>query len=421
MSNSNQHFSTTTVYPILFIMAFAHLLNDSIQAVVPAMFPILEQSMGLSFLQLGALAFAINMTSSVLQPVVGWFTDKCPSPYALPIGLMFTLVGIIGLALAPGFWTALGSAALIGLGSATFHPEGSRVAYMAAGIKRGTAQSIYQVGGNAGQAMAPLITAFILVPLGQIGALWFALVTLVTIALLFYIANWYKKQLVNIKRNRKEAISIQPNVERRVIGFALFLLVFLVFARTWYHASVTNFYTFYLMETYHLSISQAQVYIFLFLAAGALGTFCGGPLADRIGKRNVIVFSMLGSVPLTLWLPHAGPIAAYMIIALTGFILLSSFAVSVVYAQELLPGKIGTVSGLIVGLAFGMGAIGSVALGWLADWLGLRTMILMVSFLPLLGLLTFLLPNDAKIKAWYSQERAGEATLPTSAGQMVKG
>lgn len=418
---SNQQFSTATVYPILFIMGFVHMLNDSIQAVVPAMFPILEQSMGLSFLQLGALAFAINMTSSVLQPVVGWLTDKRPSPYALPIGLMFTLVGVIGLALAPGFWSALGSAALIGLGSATFHPEGSRVAYMAAGAKRGTAQSIYQVGGNGGQAMAPLITAFILVPLGQIGALWFALVTLLAIALLFYIASWYKKQLVRLTRKRRETVTLQPKVERWVIGLAIFLLVFLVFARTWYHASITNFYTFYLMETYQLSISQAQVYIFLFLAAGAVGTFCGGPLADRIGKRNVLTFSMLGSVPLTLWLPHAGPLAAYLIITLTGFILLSSFAVSVVYAQELLPGKIGTVSGLIVGLAFGMGAIGSVALGWLADWLGLRTMILTVSFLPLLGLLTLLLPNDARIKAWYSPEGAGEASPPPSAGEVVKG
>lgn len=407
----------TTVYPILFIMGFVHLLNDSIQAVVPAMFPILERSMGLSFLQLGALAFAINMTASVMQPVVGWFTDRRPMPYALPIGLMFTLVGIVGLALAPGFWSALASAALIGIGSATFHPEGSRVAYLAAGDKRGTAQSIYQVGGNTGQAMAPVITALILVPLGQIGALWFALVTLVAILLLLYIARWYKQQLLRIKQeNRRHAAMAKPKVGRGVIGAALFLLVFLVFARTWYHASITNFYTFYLMDTYQLTISQAQVYIFLFLAAGALGTFLGGPLADRVGKRNVLLFSMLGSAPLALWLPHTGPVMAYILITLIGFIILSSFAVSVVYAQELLPGKIGTVSGLIVGLSFGMGAIGSVVLGWLADSIGLKPTMISVAFLPLLGLLTFLLPNDRKIKSWYSPaEEAASGQFSSSA------
>jgi FSR family fosmidomycin resistance protein-like MFS transporter len=380
------------------------------------MFPILEQSMGLSFLELGALAFALNMTASVMQPVVGLFTDKRPFPYALPVGLMFTLVGVVGIALAPGFWWALGSAALIGIGSATFHPEGSRVAYMASGHKRGTAQSIYQVGGNAGQAMAPLITALILVPLGQIGAMWFALVTMVAILLLFYIARWYKKQLQHVKKKRLETTVPEASVRRGVIGAALLLLVFLVFVRAWYNSAITNFYTFYLIDTYQLTISQAQVYIFLFLAAGAVGTFLGGPLADRFGKRNILCFSMLGSAPLTLWLPHAGPVTAYILITLIGFIILSSFAVSVVYAQELLPGKIGMVSGLIVGLAFGMGAIGSVVLGWLADLIGLNFTLLVVSFFPLVGLLTLLLPNDRQIKSWYSPEESVGGQISSSAG-----
>jgi FSR family fosmidomycin resistance protein-like MFS transporter len=287
---------------------------------------------------------------------------------------------------------------------------------MASGHKRGTAQSIYQVGGNAGQAMAPLITALILVPLGQIGAMWFALVTMVAILLLFYIARWYKKQLQHVKKKRLETTVPEASVRRGVIGAALLLLVFLVFVRAWYNSAITNFYTFYLIDTYQLTISQAQVYIFLFLAAGAVGTFLGGPLADRFGKRNILCFSMLGSAPLTLWLPHAGPVTAYILITLIGFIILSSFAVSVVYAQELLPGKIGMVSGLIVGLAFGMGAIGSVVLGWLADLIGLNFTLLVVSFFPLVGLLTLLLPNDRQIKSWYSPEESVGGQISSSAG-----
>ncbi|EGL84146.1 major facilitator superfamily MFS_1 [Caldalkalibacillus thermarum TA2.A1] len=416
MTNNN---NTQTMYPILFIIGFVHLLNDAIQSVIPAMFPILEQSMGLTFLQLGIIAFALNMTSSIMQPVVGWITDKRPSPYALPIGLTFTLVGIIGIAVAPNFWYALFSALLIGLGSATFHPEGSRVAYMAAGNRRGLAQSIYQVGGNTGQAMAPLITALILVPLGQFGAIWFTIVTLIAILLLLYIARWYHGQLQEGRKKKHKQISARAKVGRYTIGFALCLLVFLVFARSWYHAAITNFYAFYLIEEYQLTIRQSQVYIFLFLAAGAIGTFTGGPLADRFGKRNVLFFSMMGSAPLALWLPHAGPVTAYVLMTLIGFIILSSFAVVVVYAQELLPGKIGTVSGLIVGLAFGMGAIGSVALGWVADLVGLKLTMIGVACLPLVGLLTFLLPSDRKIREWYAQSvSASPQQSATSAGSL---
>lgn len=394
-----------TMYNILLIIGLVHLLNDSIQAVVPAMFPILQQSMGLTFTQLGIIAFALNLTSSLIQPVVGLYTDKKPSPYALPIGLCFTFLGVLGLAIAPSFWIIITSVIFIGLGSATFHPEGSRVAYMAAGNRRGLAQSIYQVGGNAGQALAPLITALILVPLGQFGAIWFTLVAALAIVLLIYIARWYSEQIEIIAKKKlvqKKKVKHTPET-RKIIIFAITLLIFLVFARSWFHAGITNFYAFYIIEQFSLSIQQSQIYIFIFLASGAIGTFAGGPLADKYGKRNVLLLSMLGSAPLALYLPHAGEIITYPLLAAIGFIVLSSFSVSVVYAQELVPGKIGMVSGLIVGLAFGMGALGSVALGIAADTFGLTNTMLFVVSLPLLGLLTFFLPTDQQVRELHEE------------------
>lgn len=288
------------------------------------------------------------------------------------------------------------SVIFIGLGSATFHPEGSRVAFMAAGTRRGLAQSIYQVGGNSGQALAPLITALILVPLGQFGAIWFTLVAAIAIGLLIYIARWYSEQVRLQASVKKESTKKkkQSSLHRRTVTFAITLLIFLVFARSWFHAGITNFYAFYVIDQYGATIQQAQVYLFIFLAAGAIGTFAGGPLADKFGKRNIIMLSMLGSAPLTLILPHVGEIAAYPLIAVIGFIILSSFSVAVVYAQELVPGKIGTVSGLIIGLAFGMGALGSIALGLMADAIGLTNTMLFTVSLPILGIATFFLPSD---------------------------
>ena len=395
-----------TVYTILFIIGFVHLLNDALQSVVPAMFPILQQSMGLTFTQIGIIGFALNFTSSLIQPVVGMYTDKKPSPYALPIGLCFSFVGIVGLALAPSFWMIVISVLFIGLGSATFHPEGSRVAYMAAGTRRGLAQSIYQVGGNSGQALAPLIAAFLLLPFGQKGALWFTIVAALAIFLLMYIARWYSEKVKEIQQQQKTKTSkavkrfgkAQSSKHRQLILLSISLLIFLVFARSWFHAGITNFYAFYIIQEYGFSIKQSQIYIFIFLATGALGTFFGGPLADRYGKRNMIALSMLGSAPLAVLLPFVGPNLAYVLVGVIGFIILSSFSVTVVYAQELVPGKIGTVSGLIVGLAFGMGAVGSVALGWLADMIGLGNTIIFAASLPFIGLLSFLLPSDEKLR-----------------------
>lgn len=394
-----------TSYRILFIIAICHLLNDSIQAIIPAMFPILEKSMGLSFTQLGMIAFTLNIVSSILQPVIGLAADKKPMPFALPIGLTFTMFGVLGLALAPRFEFVLLSVIFIGLGSAVFHPEGSRVAYLAAGSRRGLAQSIYQVGGNSGQAMAPLITALILVPLGQIGAAWFTVVAALAVGLLTYIAFWYMGKLREEQKlltNTKKFVSTNQQGISKAVWFSLILILFLIFARSWYISGMTNYYAFYTIETYGFTIKKSQIFLFAFLVAGALGTFFGGPLADKFGKKTVIFLSMIISAPFSIMLPFVPPAGAFILLILTGFILMSSFSVTVVYAQELVPGKIGTMAGLTVGLAFGMGAIGSVVLGYLADQIGLSTTLILTGFLPLLGISTLLLPSDQKLNEWNS-------------------
>ncbi|MFF2446047.1 MFS transporter [Neobacillus sp. NPDC058068] len=402
LSANKPQTTESTIYKILFIIGLCHLLNDAIQAVVPAMFPILAKSMGLSFTQLGIIAFSLNMVSSVMQPMVGFFTDKKPMPYALPIGLSFTLVGILGLGFASSFGMIVLSVLFIGLGSAVFHPEGSRVAYMAAGKRRGLAQSIYQVGGNTGQALAPVITALVLVPLGQIGASWFTIVAALAVILLIYIANWYNQRLItspNLSTKKKVGVEKKNGLSKEVKN-TLALILLLIFARTWYTSGMTNFYTFYAIKEYALSIKESQVFLFAFLVSGAIGTFFGGPLADRFGKKNIISFSMLATVPFSILIPYVPPTIAFIFLILTGFILMTSFSVTVVYAQELVPGKIGTMSGLTVGLAFGMGAIGSVGLGYIADWIGLQSMITWLGVLPLLGLIAFLLPSDHKVWEW---------------------
>ncbi|KUP09140.1 Fosmidomycin resistance protein [Bacillus coahuilensis p1.1.43] len=379
-------------YKVLIFLGICHLLNDTLQAIIPAMFPILEASLGLNFTQLGLIAFVLNMVSSCLQPVVGIYTDKSPLPYLLPVGLSLSLIGVLGLGFAPSFLTILLFVVLIGFGSAVFHPEGSRVAYLAAGNRRGLAQSIYQVGGNTGHALAPVMTAFVLVPLGQKGASIFSIAALLAVVILFYIAKWYKSQLVYLPpRPGKKKGQSEWNKE---IILALVLLVFIVFARSWYSSAISNFYAFYVISEYGMTIAQSQAYIFAFLITGAVGTFFGGPVADRFGRKNVIAYSLLLTTPMAIILPYLPPFAAFIVIALMGLVLMSSFSVMVVYAQELMPGKIGTMSGLIVGLAFGMGAIGSIALGVLIDTIGLNETMLIASFLPALGVVAYFLPKD---------------------------
>jgi MFS transporter, FSR family, fosmidomycin resistance protein len=392
--------SESPMFKILLIIGLCHLLNDAIQSVVPAMFPILQKSMGLSFTQLGIIAFSLNMVSSVMQPIVGVFTDKKPMPYALPIGLSFTLVGILGLGFASGFGLVVLSVLFIGLGSAVFHPEGSRVAHMAAGSRRGLAQSIYQVGGNTGQSLAPLITALILVPLGQIGASWFTVAAALAVILLFYIANWYSQRLTTFPLQKKSSSGAAQMGISRDVKKALGFILLLIFARSWYISGMTNFYAFYTIKEYALSIKESQLFLFASLVSGAFGTFFGGPLADRFGKKKIISFSMLATVPFSILIPYVPAYLAFILLLLTGFILMTSFSVTVVYAQELVPGKIGTMSGLTVGLAFGMGAIGSVGLGYVADLIGLQTMVMWIGVLPLLGLIAFLLPSDQSVQEW---------------------
>lgn len=390
-----------TVFRILLAISLVHLFNDTIQAVIPAILPILKDKMSLSYMQSGVIVFALNMTASVMQPVVGLYSDRKPMPYMLPIGMGFTFLGVLGLSLAPNYALILLSVLLIGIGSAIFHPEGSRVAYMAGGSRRGLAQSIFQVGGNSGQSLASVMTALVFAPLGQLGALWFTAVAGAGVLVQLYISRWYQGYMAaNPPQARKSGSRAMSPTRKKQIAFAVCMLIFLVFARSWYHAGITIYYPFYLMDKFGISLERAQMYIFLFAAAGALGTFMGGPLSDKIGRRNVIFLAMLGAAPLALALPYANAFWTYVILLVNGFIILSSFSVTVVYAQELMPGKVGTVSGLITGLAFGLGALGAVGLGSLIDTFHLPFVMQLVSFLPLIGLLTFFLPSDRTLKQW---------------------
>lgn len=387
----------STTYRMLVSISIVHLLNDSLQSVIPGVLPILQSNLSLTYTQLGMILFVMNVTASVLQPVVGIFTDRKPRPFLLPIGLTSSGIGMAGIALSDSYAMLLISVALVGLGSAVFHPEASRVAYMAAGKKRGLGQSIFQVGGNSGQALAPLLTILVFVPLGQGGAMWFTLISLLATAILVYVAFWYRGQFYRWQQKGSGSV-VLSNKKKRFL--ALGLLVLIVTYRSWIYSGLNSFYPLYLIDIKGFSIEGAQIYVFMLLAAGALGTFFGGPLADRFGKWNILVFSMVGVLPFTLLLPYASGYAAYFLLAMIGFILFSSFSVSVIYAQDLWPGKVGTVSGLIIGLAFGMGGIGASVLGLLADWKGLYFVVLFCSVISILGLISLLLPKDQQIKEW---------------------
>lgn len=387
------------VYPIMITIGICHLFNDTLQAVIPAMFPILKSEAGISFTQLGWISFALNMVASVLQPVVGLVSDRKPMPYALPIGMCFSFLGIAGVAFFHNYWLILASVIFLGFGSAIFHPEGSRVSFMAAGAKRGLSQSIYQVGGNTGQALAPLISAFVLVPFGQIGAAWFLIVAAVGIFTLTKVSQWYRKQLEleAASARKKILVSSLPKLSKNKLIAALMVLLFVIFVRSFYVTNITNFFVFHLTENYHMTIQHGQMMIFLFLVVGAAGTFFGGPMADRIGKKTVIILSILVPLPFALVLPYASELMLPVLIIIIGFFIMLSFSVTVVYAQELVPNRIGLMSGLTVGLAFGMGAIGAVVIGVLMDQIGVATTMEVISVLPVLGLIAFLLPKDKKM------------------------
>ena len=371
--------------------ALAHLINDLIQAVLPAIYPMLKFNYGLSFAQIGLITLTFQLTASLLQPWVGYHTDRHPKPWLLPAGSLCTLVGILMLAFVGSFPAILLASALVGIGSSTFHPEASRIARLASGGRYGLAQSTFQVGGNAGTAFGPLLAAAIIIPYGQGNVAWFGLFAVFAIVVLYGLSRWYRHHLTLFKLKQGGVATHGLSAGR--VKFALLILALLVFSKYFYLASFTSYFTFFLIEKFDLSVASSQLYLFLFLGAVAAGTFFGGPIGDRIGRKQVIWFSILGVAPFSLLLPHVDLFWTGVLSMLIGFILASAFSAIVVFAQELMPGNVGMIAGLFFGLMFGFGGIGGALLGYLADIHGIEEVFLLCSFLPLLGILTALLPS----------------------------
>lgn len=394
MNTITQPIPQRTVYPILFTIAFTHFINDLLQAVIPSVYPMLKTSFNLSFTQIGMITFTFQLMASLLQPFVGIYTDKRPLPYSLAIGMIFTLSGLVLLSQSNHFYSILLAVGCVGIGSSIFHPESSRVAYLASGGKRGLAQSIFQLGGNAGSAAGPLLVALIVIPYGRGNIIWFTLVALLGIFILFKIGGWYKIQVANRATNKAGFIAEERHhLSRAKVIISILILLVLIFSKYFYMVSMTNYFTFYLIEQFHLSIQQSQLYLFAFLAAVAAGTLMGGPLGDKFGRKYVIWFSILGAAPFTLLLPHANLFWTGILSVITGVVIASAFSAILVYAQELIPGKVGMVSGLFFGFAFGIAGIGSALLGRLADHSGIVYVFHICAFLPLLGIITGFLPN----------------------------
>jgi FSR family fosmidomycin resistance protein-like MFS transporter len=390
----NQQTAENTVFAVLIAISVSHLLNDTIQSVIPAIYPILKHSFQLSFTQIGLITLTFQLTASLLQPFVGLYTDHRPKPSSLAIGMGFTLVGLLLLATAGNFPMILCSAALVGMGSSIFHPEASRLARMASGGRHGFAQSIFQVGGNAGTSLGPLLAALIIVPRGQYSVSWFSAVALVAIIVLANVGHWYKRNLFRVKVGAHgKGRESHPVASRKRVVWALGILIALMFSKFFYLSSMTNYFTFYLIGKFHLSVQSAQMHLFLFLFSVAAGTIIGGHLGDRFGRKYVIWGSILGVAPFTLLLPYANLFWTGALTVVIGLILASAFSAILVYAQELVPGKVGLVGGLFFGFAFGMGGIGSAVLGRLADQTSIDFVFLVCSFLPLIGLLTAFLPD----------------------------
>ena len=381
-----------TSFTVLFAIAFCHLLNDMMQAVIPAIYPNLKADFHLSFAQVGLITLAFQCTASLLQPAVGYLADKKPMPYSLAGGMVATLIGLILLSTAGSYPVVLIAAMLVGLGSSVFHPESSRVARMASGGRHGLAQSLFQVGGNTGSALGPLSAAFLVAIWGQHAVAWYAAAALLGIVVLYNVGSWYKHHgLARIRHANKQIIA--NNLPRGKVVASIVILLLLIFSKYFYLASISSYFTFYLIQTFGVSVQTAQVHLFFFLGAVAAGTFMGGPLGDRFGRKYVIWFSILGMVPFTLLLPYANLFWTGVLSVFIGVIMASAFPAIVVYAQELLPGKVGMVAGLFYGFSFGMGGIGAAVLGALADATSITTVYKVCAFLPLLGLLTVFLPN----------------------------
>lgn len=378
---------------VLAAVSFCHLLNDMLQSLLPSIYPILKSSFHLDFGQIGLITLTFQITASLLQPFIGMFTDKRPMPWSLPIGMSCTLVGLGMLAVAPTFGLLLIAASLFGVGSAIFHPESSRVARMASGGKHGFAQSFFQVGGNSGSAIGPLLAALIILPRGQIGVLWFALAALLGIVVLSWVSRWYRDRLNHLKSRPKAHHEEGRTLPRGKVLGALFVLMLLVFSKYFYIASLTSYYTFYLISRFHVSVQSSQLHLFLLFGAIAAGTFIGGPVGDRIGRKFVIWWSILGVLPFTLLLPYANLFWTSVLSVIIGVVIASAFSAILVYAQELVPGRVGMISGMFFGFAFGMGGIGAAVLGQIADKTSIIYVYHLCAYLPALGILTAFLPN----------------------------
>ncbi|WP_413723651.1 MFS transporter [Sodalis sp. RH16] len=391
-AKSGASLARRTVFPVLAAISVAHLLNDMIQSLILAIYPLLQASFSLSFTQVGMITLTYQITASLLQPLIGSYTDKHPQPYSLPIGMMFTLCGLLLMATAGSFPWVLAAAALVGTGSSVFHPESSRVARMASGGRHGLAQSLFQVGGNFGASLGPLLAALIIAPYGRGHIAWFSLAALLATVILLQVGKWYRGAITApaARRGRPAAASVLP--ARRVAG-AIAILLVLIFSKYFYLTSISSYYTFYLIHKFGLSVQAAQLHLFAFLFAVAVGTVIGGPLGDRIGRKYVIWGSILGVAPFTLWLPHASLAVTSVLTLFIGVIIASAFSAILVFAQELLPGRIGMVSGLFFGFAFGMGGLGAAVLGYIADLTSIEFVYQICAFLPLLGILTAFLPD----------------------------
>lgn len=384
-----------TVYSILFSISFAHLLNDLIQAIIPSIYPILKQNYKLSFSQIGLITFAFQLTASLFQPFVGYYTDKYPKPFSQIYGMLFSMAGIISIAFASNFYWIMASVMLIGTGSSIFHPESARISNMASGGKRSLAQAIFQVGGNFGTALAPLLVALIVVPNSQKYLLWFVIAAALGLAIISKIAFWYRDHLL-VKQQKKVVFADFQRLTKSKVKWAIALLLIVIFSKFFYSASLSTYYTFYVIDKFHLSIKEAQVHMFIYLLAYAAGTILGGPLGDKIGRKYVIWLSVFGAAPFALLLPYVNLFWTDVLMVIIGIIISSAFPAILVYAQELLPKKLGMISGLFYGFAFGMGALGSALLGKLADYTSIQYVYHICSFLPVIGVICYFLPNLKK-------------------------
>jgi FSR family fosmidomycin resistance protein-like MFS transporter len=387
-----------TALAVLVSISFCHMLNDTMQSLLPSIYPILKVNYALDFGQVGLITFVFQITASLLQPMVGLYTDRRPMPYALAVGMTSTLLGILLLSYASSFPMLLVAAGMVGMGSSVFHPESSRVARLASGGRHGFAQSLFQVGGNVGSAIGPLLAAFIILPGGQGSIAWFSVLALVAIVVLSRVGAWYQAHRTIRTGNARRPMA-RPVLSRNRIALALLVLLALMFSKFFYTASISSYFTFYLIDQFGVSVQRAQIYLFVYLGAFALGTLAGGPIGDAIGRTKVIWFSILGALPFTLMLPYANEFWTVVLMVPIGLILSSAFSAILVYAQELMPGRVGTVAGLFFGLAFGMGGVGAALLGELADLTSIAQVYKICAFLPALGLLTVFLPRLEAKKA----------------------